>query len=117
VFLEARDLVLDPAVVGDQDLFALGRGRFAVVHEPDEAQHLADRHARVAQAAQHGEPLQVDLAEDATARGRTGNGWKQSDALVIAQGVEAEAAGSGGLSRGVRHPPRIASLDGECAPA
>jgi hypothetical protein len=88
----------DLGVVLDEEGQPLGHGGLAAAGELGVAAHLRDRHAGVAQAAQHAQPLQILLAEAAMAAWRAADVVEQSNPLVVAQGVEAEAGLLGGLA-------------------
>lgn len=89
--LQRGDPPRDLGVVLDQQGQPLGHGALAAAGELGVAAHLRDRHAGVAQAAQHAQPLQVLIAEAPVPAGCAADVVKQADPLVVAQGVEAEA--------------------------
>lgn len=69
------------------------------------AAHLRNRHSGRAQAQQERDPVEVCGTVKPVAVAVARNGLDQPDALVIAQGVRAQAAGSGRLPdrQGVCH--------------
>src|SRR5690606_29304121 len=90
-FEEVVDLAFDAAVVVFEEFDAVRDGVVAGPGEFGEAEHLGDRHAGVAQAAEHAEPADVLLGEAALACGVAFDAFEQADLLVVAQGVEGEA--------------------------
>src|SRR5882762_2802051 len=93
------DLLLDGPVVPLQQFDALGERARPGPAQLGVAQHLRDRHAGVAQAAQNLEPAEVVVGERASPARRAGDAVEQPDAFVIAQRVEAEPRLVGDLSR------------------
>src|SRR6202034_845245 len=85
--LQCGDALPDLSVVLDEEGEPVGAGGLTAPGELGVTAHLRDRHAGVAQAAEHAQPLQVFLAEPAVAAGRASDVVEQADPLVVAQGV------------------------------
>jgi len=62
-----------------------------VAHQGGETEHLGDRHAGVAQAANGAEPVELFLRESALSGAIACNWLQQADLFVVPQGVEGEA--------------------------
>ena len=93
---------LEHLALRDQHL-ELERCRGGAVREQLEvAAHLRQRHSGGAQAGERPEPGDIDSGvAPVTARALAANGIEQPGALVVAQGVLAEAAQLGSLADGV----------------
>src|SRR5215470_2628546 len=103
---QLADLMVHRLVVCFEEGDPLGDGPVTLAAQLGIAQHLRDRHAGIAQAAQYPEPIDVVVGERAPPARRAGDVVEQADTFVVAQRVEAESGLVGNLPRRI-HARRI----------